>query len=106
LNLLGNALGVGWGKDTELGKVPEGSRQVVKKLGDSLGDANGGEDAGSEKGVATKAIVERVLGSRDVGVNPGNVGELFEGKGRDGPFIAFANPFEREVVTVGIEWVR
>jgi hypothetical protein len=73
LNLLGNALGVGWGKDTELGKVPESSRQVVEKLGDSLGDANGGEDAGSEKGVATKAIVERVLGSRDIGVNPGDV---------------------------------
>ncbi len=73
LNLLGNALGVGWGKDTELGKVPESGRQVIEKLGDSLSDANGGEDAGSEKGVAAKAIVERVLGSRDVGVNPGDV---------------------------------
>ncbi len=106
LNLLGNALGVGWGKHTELGKVPERGRQVIEKLGDSLGDADWGEDTGSEKGIAAEAIVERVLGARDIGVNPGDVRQLFESESRDGPFVAFTNPLERKMVTVGIEWVR
>jgi hypothetical protein len=102
LNLLGDALGMGRGEDTEFGKVPERVRQVVEELGDDLGDTDWGEDAGSEKGVAAEAIVERALGSGDVGVDPGDVGELFESESGDGAFVIFANPFERKVVAVGV----
>jgi hypothetical protein len=106
LDLLRNALGVGRGENTELGKIPVCVGQVIEELGDSLGDTDRGEDAGAEKGVAAEAIVERVLGSGDVRMNPGDVRELFEGEGGDGTFVTFADPFKGEVVAVGVWGVR
>ncbi len=49
-----------------------------------------------------EAIIERVLGARDVGVDPGKIRQLFEREGRDGAFIAFADSLEGEVVAVGV----
>jgi hypothetical protein len=94
LDLLRNALGMGRGEYTELGEIPEGVGQVIEELGDSLGDTDRGEDAGTEKGVSAEAIVERVLWSGDVRMNPGDVRELFEGEGGDGTFVTLADPFK------------
>ncbi len=42
MNLLGNTLGVGGGKNAELGRVAKGVREVVQEGGDGLCDSNGG----------------------------------------------------------------
>ncbi len=78
---------------------------MFKQRGDGWGDASGSEDAGAEQGVSAEAIVESVLGSRDVGVNPRKIGELFKCEGGDGAFVALADPLERQVITVGVERV-
>ncbi len=65
---------------------------MLEQSGDGLCDASGSENAGVEQGIATEAIVESILGSGDVGVDPRRIGELFEGEGRDGAFVALANP--------------
>jgi hypothetical protein len=36
------------------------------------------------------------VGVEDVGVNPRETGELFQGESRDRTFVAFPNPFERK----------
>jgi hypothetical protein len=44
LDLLGNLLGVWWGEDTGDAGIAEGVRQKVQQLGDSIGEANRGEN--------------------------------------------------------------
>ena len=105
LDVLGKALRVRWCENAQFGGVPEGFRQVIQEGRDSLGDANRGEDTGSEEGVATEAVVENVLRAGDVGVDPRDVGQLFEREGGDGTFVALTDPFEGKVVAVGIEGV-
>jgi hypothetical protein len=78
---------------------------MFKQSGDGLGDASGSEDAGAEQGVSAEAIVENVLGSGDIGVNPRKIGELFECEGGDGAFVALADPLERQMITVSVERV-
>ena len=70
-----------------------------------MGDANRGEDTRSEERVATETVVENVLRTRDVGMNPGDVRQLFQGKGGDGTFVTLADPLEGKVVAIGIEGV-
>jgi hypothetical protein len=70
LDLVGEALGVGGCKDADLGRVAKRVWQVVHEGSYGLSDADGSEDAGAEQGLATKFIVENILGSRDVGVHP------------------------------------
>jgi hypothetical protein len=36
------------------------------------------------------------VGAGDVGVNPRETGELFQGESRHRTFVAFPNPFERK----------
>jgi hypothetical protein len=79
---------------------------VIEECGYSLCDADGGENAGTEQGVAAKTIVEGVEGARDVCMNPREIRELFEGESRDWSFVAFPYPFEGQVVAVGVEGVR
>jgi hypothetical protein len=66
LDLLGNALGVGRGENTELGEIPVGVGQVIEELGDSLGDTDRGEDAGAEKGVSAESVEESVIRAGNV----------------------------------------
>jgi hypothetical protein len=70
LDLLGEALGVGGCEDSNLGAVAERFRQVIQQSGDGLGDPDGREDPGTEKGVAAEAIVEGILWAGDVCVYP------------------------------------
>ncbi len=105
LDVLGKALRVWWCENAQFGGVPEGFRQVIQEGRDSLGDANRGEYAGSKEGVATEAVVKNVLRAGDVGVYPRNVGQLFQLEGGDGAFVTLADPFEGQVVAVGIEGV-
>ena len=102
MHLLGDAMGVWGGEHAELGRVTEVFGEVVQKSGDSLRDANGGQNAGAEKGVAAESVVERVLGTGDVGVYPGEVRQLFKGEGGDWAFVAFAYPLKGEVIAIGI----
>ena len=50
--------------------------------------------------------VEGIERPRDVGVDPRHIRELFKGEGRDGAFVAFTDPLERQVITVGVQRVR
>ena len=75
---------------------------MIKQRGDGLSDANGSEDPGAEQGVAAEAIVLGVEGPGDVGVYPRHIRELFKGEGRDGAFVTFTDPLERQVITVGV----
>ncbi len=79
---------------------------MIEQRGDGLRDANGSEDPGAEQGVAAEAIVEGVEGPGDVDVDPRNVLELFESEGRDGTFVTFTDPLERQVIAVGVYRVR
>ncbi len=47
LDLLGNLLGVGWGENTCDAGITEVIRQRIQQLGDSVGEANRSEYAGS-----------------------------------------------------------
>jgi hypothetical protein len=47
LDLLGHLLGVWWGEDTGDAGIAEGVRQRVQQLGDSIGEANRGENTGA-----------------------------------------------------------
>ena len=102
LELLGDFLGVGWSEDANDAGVFEGIGEVVQKSGDSIGEANRGEDTGAEKGVAAESVVERVLGTGDGGVYPGEVRQLFKGEGGDWAFVAFAYPLKGEVIAIGL----
>ena len=52
MDLLGNALRVGWGKDANFGGGAESGGKIVEHRGDGVGEAGGGEDAGAEEWVA------------------------------------------------------
>ena len=75
---------------------------MIEQRGDGLRDADGSEDPGAEQGVAAEAIVEGVEGPGDVGVDPRHVRELLESEDRDGAFVTFTDPLERQVITVGV----
>jgi hypothetical protein len=79
---------------------------VVQKGGDCLGDSDGGEDAWAEKGVAAKTIIQGVERAGDVRVYPGEVGELFESECRHRTFVTLTDPFEWQVVAIGVERER
>jgi hypothetical protein len=98
LDLLGNALCVGGNEDAKLGRVHERIRQVVEESGDGLGNTNRGQNAGAEKRISAEAVVEDVLGARDIRVNPGNVGQLFECESANGSFVTLAHPLQRKVI--------
>ncbi len=65
-------------------------------------DANGSQNAGTEKGVAAEPVIERVLMVRDVGVYPGKIRQLFEGESGDRAFVAFPDPHEGKVIAIGV----
>ncbi len=48
LNLLRDALSVGWSKDTELGGGAKGGWEIIEQGEDGVGEASGSEDAGAE----------------------------------------------------------
>jgi hypothetical protein len=75
-------------------------------LGDSVREANRGEDAGSEEGVAAEGVEQGVVWARDVRVDPLDIGELLNSEFADRSFVAFANPFQRQVIAGCIqrEW--
>jgi hypothetical protein len=78
---------------------------VVQEGIDGLSDTDWSEDSRAKQRVATESVVENILGSGNVSVHPGQIRQLFESKGGDGAFVTFSDPFEREVVAVGIQWV-
>ena len=105
LDLVCEALGV-WGcEDADLGRVAKGFRQVVQEGIDGLSDTDWSEDSRAKQRVATESVVENILGSGNVSVHPGQIRQLFKSEGGDGAFVTFSDPFEREVVAVGIQWV-
>jgi hypothetical protein len=57
-----------------------------------IGETHGSKDTGSKQGIAAEGVEERVVGARDIGVNPLNVRELLDCKLADRTFVAFANP--------------
>jgi hypothetical protein len=78
---------------------------VIQEGRDGLSDADWSKDTRSEERIAAEAVVENVLRAGDVGMDPGDVRQLFQGKGGDGTFVALADPFEGKVVAIGIEGV-
>ncbi len=93
LDLLSHLLGVWWGEDTGSTGVAKRVWEEVEQGGDSIRHTDWSEDTRAEERVATKGVEERVVGSRYVGVDPLNVGQLFNCELADWSFFAFANPF-------------
>ena len=65
LDLLGNLLGMWGGEDTGDAGIAEGVWQRVQQLGDSIGEANRGENTGAYEGIAAEGVEERVVGARE-----------------------------------------
>jgi hypothetical protein len=99
LNLLSKSLCVRGCEDADLGGGAKGVGEGIQEVGDGLGDANGGKDAGSKAGVMAEGIKEDVVGTFNVGVDPGNVGELLYCEFAYRAFFTCSDPFEGQVVT-------
>ena len=93
MDLLGNALRVGRGKDADFGGGAESGGEIVEQVGDGVGQAGGSEDAGAEERVAGESVEQRVVGALYVGVYPLEVGELLNSKRADGTLLTLSNPF-------------
>ena len=93
LNLLRNSLCVRGCEDADLGGSAKGVGEGIQEVGDGLGDANGGKDAGSKAGVTAEGIKKNVVGSFNVGVDPGNVGELLDSELTDRAFLTCPDTF-------------
>jgi hypothetical protein len=98
LDLLGNALRVGRGKNADFGGGAESGGKIVEQVGDGVGQAGGSEDAGAKEWVAREGVEKRVVGAFDIGVNPLEVSELFNGERADRSFLALSDPFQRYMV--------
>jgi hypothetical protein len=95
LDLLGNALSVGRGKNADFGGGAKSGWKIVEQMGYGVGQAGGCEDAGAEEWVTREGVKKSVVRAFDVGVDPLDVGELFNGERTDGSFLALSYPFQR-----------
>jgi hypothetical protein len=93
LDLLCDALGMGWGKNTELGGGAERRREIIEESRDSVGEAGGSENAGAEKRVAGESVEKGVIGAFNVGMDPVDVRELFDGKSANRTLLTMSYPF-------------
>ncbi len=92
LELLGHFLGVGEGEDAHFGSVLERVGEMIEQMGHSIGETDKSEDTGAQKRVAAKGVEKRVVEAGDVGVDPGNIGELLDCKLANRTFLAFSYP--------------
>ena len=106
LDLLGDSLGVWEGENTYFSGGAEGVGETVQEVGDRLGDVDGSENAGSEAGVTAEGVEEGVVWSFDVGMDPGNVGELLDSEFTDGSFVTCPYPFQGQMVARRVERER
>jgi hypothetical protein len=67
-------MGVWGGEHAHLGGVFEGVGEVIEQVRHSIGETDRGEDAGSQKRVATEGVEERIFGAGDVRVDPLDIG--------------------------------
>ncbi len=96
MDLLGNALGVRRGKNADFGGSAKSGGKIVEQVGYGVGQAGGCEDAGAEEWVTREGVKKRVVGTFvDIGVDPLDVGELFNGERTDGSFLSLSYPFQR-----------
>jgi hypothetical protein len=66
LELLGHFLGVRGGEHAHLGGVFKRVGKMVEQCRHSIGETDGGEDAGSQKRVATEGVEKRVVRAGDI----------------------------------------
>jgi hypothetical protein len=95
LDLLGNALRVGRGKNADFGGGAESGGEMVEQVGHGVGQAGGCEDAGAEEWVARESVEKRVVGALDVGVDPLEVCELLDSERAYGTLFTLSDPFQR-----------
>ncbi len=94
LYLLGDLLGVGWGEYPNDPGVFEEVREIIQKIGDSIGQTDRGEDTGAEEGVATEGVEKRVFGAGKVRMDPRQVEQLLDSKFTNWSFLTFPDPFQ------------
>jgi hypothetical protein len=82
-----------WGKNTELGGGAERRWEIVEESRDSVGKTGGSENAGAKKRVTGESVEQGVVGAFDVGVDPVDVRELFDGESANRALFTMSYPF-------------
>ena len=66
----------------------------------------GARTRGPRQGVTAEGVEEGVVRSFDVGMDPGNVGELFDSEFTDGSFFTCPYPFQGQMVARSVQRER